>query len=157
MTKNPPRNRQGISRILEAVIAATILLLTFSAAAVMIQSQDVQILQEGGDLDRLGYNVLTTIIESKIIDNPQTNSNLKTIIQSNIPSTIYYKFTTFNCINQPDGTIKLEINPNHSDITNTNSPDTFTNLRQISSTSTTYTSTNGQIYKLVFQLTRAGN
>lgn len=155
MIRKPHRNRQAVSRILEAVIAAVVLLLTFSAAAVMIQSSGTRVLQEGGDLDRLGYNVLSIIVESGVVDEPQANLEISTILRTNLPPTIYYNFTVFNCI-QASGIIKIQADLKYNNIVNTSNPATFTNSSQVSSTSTVYTSPNGQIRQLVLQLTRAG-
>jgi hypothetical protein len=147
------KNRKGISRILEAVIASVILLMTYSAAAVMIRSADVQVIQESGDLDRLGYNVLSTIIESGAIHNPTT---LKLALQANLPPTIYFNFTILNCINDPNGAIYIQPDNNYGKITNTNDDTAFVETRQVSSTSTIFTAPNGQIKQLILQLTRAG-
>jgi len=148
----PPRSRQGVSRILEAVIAAALLLVTFSAAIMMNRSSEVKVLQESGDLDRLGYNVLSTIVESDAIDNSQSFLQVNTILQANLPSSIYYNLTIYNCTNA-NGVISFKPDPTYRNITNTA---TFFNAAEISSTSTIYTSPNGLIRKLVLELARAG-
>lgn len=153
MFSKPPRNRQGQARILEAVIAAAILLITFSVASIMAQSSDVKILQESGDLDRLGYNVLTTIVESGAIDNNLSYLQVNTILQANLPQTIYYNLTIFNCTTNVNGIISLKADPIYKNITNTAS---FFNAAEISSNSLIYTSPKGQIHKLVLELARAG-
>lgn len=157
MTRKPQRNRQAVSRILEAIIAAVVLLLTFSAAAVMLQTSGTRELQEGGDLNRLGYNVLSIIVESGAVDKTQANLEINTILRTNLPPTIYYNFTVLNCI-QTNGivTIQADLSPKYKNIANANDPATFTNSSQVSSTSTMYTSPDGQIRELVLKLARAG-
>ena len=140
-------NRDGQARILEAIIAAVMLLITFSVASIMIQSSDVKVAQETGDLDRLGYNVLSTIAESGVIDATQTNVSVTTELQANLPQSIYYNFTILNWNSSLN-----RLQP-YLSVSNTAS---FANATQISSTSTMYTSPNGQIHQLVLQLARAG-
>ncbi len=147
-----PRSRQGISRILEAVIAAAILLVTFSVAIMMTRTSQVKVLQESGDLDRLGYDVLSTVVESGSLNNAQPTLQVNTIMQANLPSAIYYNLTVYNCTNV-NGLISFKPDPNYRNITNAA---TFLNAAEVSSTSTIYTSPDGLIRKLVLELARAG-
>lgn len=150
MPAKPPRSRRGQSRILEAVIAAVVILIAFSVATFMIQANDVKVLQEAGDLNRLGYNVLNTIVESGIIDTPQKNIIIATTLQANLPSAIYYNFTVYNCTNTSNGIIQLKLEMN---VNNTSS---FANSNEVSSTSAMYTNGNGVIRQLILMLARAG-
>jgi len=157
VANRPKRSRQGVSRILEAVIAAVILLATFSASAVMIQSSNIKVLQERGDLDRLAYNVLNTVIESGVIDKPQTDpTTVKNILLANLPSTIYYNFTVFNCVSTPTGMISVQPDPILNNINNLSYPASFASASEISSVSTMFTSLSGQTRQLRLQLARAG-
>jgi len=153
MLTDPPKSRRGQSRILEAVIAAVVIFIAFSVATFMIQANDIKVLQEGGDLDRLGYNVLNTIVESGVIDTPnapQRNIIIATALQANLPSAIYYNFTIYDCINTPNGIIQLGVE------TNVNNVLSFANSNQVSSASTMYTNRNGSIRQLILVLARAG-
>jgi hypothetical protein len=153
MLTKPPRSRRGQSRILEAVIAAVVIFITFSVASFMIQANDVKVLQEGGDLDRLGYNVLSTIVESGVIDTPNTpqrNIIIATALQANLPSAIYYNFTIYDCTNTANGIIQLGVETNVKNVLS------FANSTQVSSASTMYTNRNGLIRQLILVLARAG-
>lgn len=143
----PRKGQKGQVRILEAVIAAVILLLTFSVASIMVQSSNVKVVQEKGDLDRLGYNVLSIIAESGGIDSSQTNLTITTTLQANLPPSIYYSFTILNWSTASNSLVP------YLTVSNTAS---FINATEISSTSTMYTSSNGQIRQLLLQLARAG-
>lgn len=157
------RNQSGIARILEGVIAAVLIFIVFSAATFMVQTSDVKVLQERSDLDRLGYNVLTNLIESGVIETTETDPAyqnnatsrdlyLKTTLQSYLPITIYFNFTLSNCTDQ---TTYVKLQTVTNSVSNVPSQ-FFTDSTEVSSTDTIYTSKNGNIYYAVLLLARAG-
>jgi hypothetical protein len=160
MAKNSiTRDNSGFSRILEAVIAAVILFIVFSVATFLIQTSDVKTVQERADLDRTGYNVLTSLVESGAIEKIETSSTLdvknylRTIIQSSLPPTVYFSFSISNCTEKgPYVAMQLV---EGSDVTNCPS-ELFANSAEVSSTDLVYTSKSGNVYGIVFLLTRAG-
>jgi len=153
------RDSKGFSRILEVVIAAVIIFVVFSVTTFLIQTSDVRTVQERADLDRTGYNVLTGIIESGVIENIETSSTLnvanylRTIIQSSLPPTVYFSFSVSNCTDKTTYvTVELV---DGSSVTNCPS-EIFVNSNEVSSTDLIYTSKNGNVYRAVLLLTRAG-
>jgi hypothetical protein len=70
MTGPKPKTRanSGFARILETVVAATIIFIVFTASSFFINSSQIKAVQERTDLDRLGYNVLSRLTESGTIE-----------------------------------------------------------------------------------------
>ena len=95
--RKPQRQNAGISRILESVIAAFIIIVVFVAATFLINSSNFQAQQEKGDLERMGYNALSNLVESRTIEatiekNPQeAESNLRAFLQRTLSHSIYFK------------------------------------------------------------------
>jgi len=157
------KSSSGQSRILEAVIAAVIIFIVFSVSLYLIRASDVRVQQERADLDRLGYNVLHTLVESGAIDETLESPAglaqpyigelyLKQSVQNALPPSIYFNLTIYKCTGSLTGAW-FESDP-HSV---TNAPDgAFANALEVSSTPLTYTSKSGNIYYLVLVLTRAG-
>jgi hypothetical protein len=151
--------RRGQSRILEAVIAAVVIFVVFSVSIYLLQPS-VQVLNEKSDLDRLGYNVLHTLVESETIektlelDSLSAAPYLKTVIQRSLPSAIYFNLTIFNCTETVISPA-IELKLLSLDINNT-SADSFTKSIEVSSTNIIYTSKQGNIYYLVLMLARPG-
>jgi hypothetical protein len=152
-------DNSGFSRILEAVIAAVILFTVFSVATFLIQTSDVKRVQERADLDRTGYNVVTSLVESGAIESIETNSildvtnYLRTIIQGSLSPTIYFSSSISNCTeNGPYVAMQLV---EGRDVTNC-PLELFVNSAEVSSTNLVYTSKSGNVYEIVLLLTRAG-
>jgi len=157
------RSRRGQSRILEAVIAAVIIFIVFSVSLYLIRASDVQVQQQRADLDRLGYNVLHTLVESGSIDQTLEQytgdagwigeTYLKSSIQNALPPSMYFNLTIYKCTGSLTG---AWFDPSSTHAV-TNAPDgAFSQALEVSSTSLTYTSKNGNIYYLVLVLARAG-
>ncbi|HJW65814.1 MAG TPA: hypothetical protein VJ507_03425 [Candidatus Bathyarchaeia archaeon] len=156
--------KKGQSRILEAVIAAVIIFIVFSAATFLIRSSDTGVLQERADLDRLGYNLLNRLVESGTIES-MTHTNptdeevidwtFNTTIQKSLPSTVYFNLTIFKCneiSNYPLNYTRIDFVTCASDAPS----DLFKKSREVSSTTLLYTSKSGSIFYLVLSLARAG-
>lgn len=152
-------DNRGISRILETVIAAVILFVVFSGATFMVQTSDVKTLQERSDLDRLGYNVLTNVMESGVVENieakalPENIDNatyLRTAIQTYLPITVYFNLTIY------ESTDQISHNQLLPAIKNVANADSFERSGEISSTAMMYTSKSGNSYYAVLYLARAG-
>lgn len=160
LPKSLSKTRKGQSRILEAVIAAAIIFIVFSASMFFIRASDVKVLQERADLDRLGYNVLHRLVESGTIEETLElygsgfrEDHMRTAVQRMLPSSIYFNLTVFNCTeDQENSLIRLEPLPSIS-----NAPsELFAESLEVSSTSAMYTSKNGHIYHLILVLARGG-
>jgi hypothetical protein len=145
------RANSGVARILEVVVAATIIFIVFSASSILISNSHATATQEKSDLDTIGYNVLSRLTESGTIEatiesNPQQLIQLKAFVQSSLPSSMFFKLTITDRTH-PSNII--------SPITNTDLS-VFSNLNTVSSTPIIYTSKSGAIYHLVLVLANAG-
>lgn len=156
-------NRRGFSRILEVVIAAVIIFISFAVATFLVQTSDVRILQERTELDRLGYNVLNSLANSRtieVLENDSAYENwtimdketyLKTTIQSYLPITVYFNLTISKYV---DKAIFVQFEQFTSA---TNMPvDQAKTSTEVSATEMPYTSKNGNVYCTVLLLIRAG-
>lgn len=152
-----PGSRRGQSRILEAVVAAAIIFMVFSVSSFLLRASDVRVLQERGDLDRLGYNVLQRLLESgafgeimgRYDSQPElAELHLKDALQRALPKSIYFNMTIAQC----DGLTltTLPINPRNIH------GESASNQLEVSSTSLIYTSRDGRIYLLTLILMREG-
>jgi hypothetical protein len=146
----------GQARILETVIAATIIFMVFLAATMMVNNPKVNGTQEKTNLDTLGYNVLSRLTESgtleATIENTQAPLNvqltqLKAFVQNSLPSSMFFNLTITNRTNPNQPTTASVANAN---------PASFTNATQVSSTPLVYTSKSGSIYYLVLNLANVG-
>jgi len=155
------RKGEGQARILEAVIAAAIIFVVFSGVTFFMRSSDITIVQERGELDRLGYNILDRIVESGAIEQElETKLDLwtigqhfKAIILQALPSTVYFKLNIFNCTENGPW---ITLNPISLPNANNTSEDAFAISKEVSSTTVTYTSRTGSIYNIVLVLARGG-
>jgi hypothetical protein len=148
-------------RILEAVIAAIIIFLVFSISTFLIRSSDVRVLQERGDLDRLGYNVISGMIDSGTIEDTLENGGvtladasmqMQTYIQRSLPISTYFNLTLFAISPTANGWINQTLLFSVSNAL----ASTFSSSVELSSTPTIYTSKGGNIYNIVLILARAG-
>jgi hypothetical protein len=155
------RSESGQMRILEVVIAAMIIFIAFSVSTFLTRSSDIKVVQERGDLDRLGYNVLSGMVDSGSIEITIENKEitfenatiqLQTYVQRSLPLATYFNITmikmTANAQGWIDQTPLLSLS---------NAPSSaFMRSMEVSSTPTTYTSKGGNIYYIVLVLARAG-
>jgi hypothetical protein len=156
MTGPKPKTRanSGFARILETVVAATIIFIVFTASSFFINSSQTKAVQERTDLDRLGYNVLSRLTESGTIEatienTPPLTVQLKAYLQHSLPSSLFFNLTIMNRPSNQDEWVNLHSLSN-SDYSS------FSNSLEVSSTPMIYTSKNGNIYYLVLVLANAG-
>ncbi len=158
---NFPKENRGTARILEGVIAAIIIFVAFSVSVYLLQSSDARVFEEKSDMDRLSYNVLHTLVESGTIEETlelepfSAAPNLKSALQRSLPSSIYFNLTVFNCTESENNYPAIELTPIPLPINNT-STGAFTKSIEVSSTSMTFTSKQGNIYHIVLMLARPG-
>ncbi len=146
---------RGQARILEAVIASVIIFLVFSVAFFLIYSSENLFAKETIDLNRLGYNILHRLAESRVIEktieaDPENgNFSLKIAVQEILPTGIYFNLTIYNCTGNPSEPYS------DSPLSVSNAPSgIFDESGEVASASTMYTSRRGNIYHLVLKLTR---
>jgi len=154
------KGNSGQTRILEAVVASIIIFILFSVAAFMIRSSDVVHVQERGDLDRLGYNVLSSVVESGTIEKTLESSDfsefeLKTFIQRMLPSSTFFNVTIFNYTQTGDFIEKDSLVSRVGNVEDVEIG-SFSDFLEVSSTPTIYTSKKGNIYSIILLLARAG-
>jgi hypothetical protein len=156
MTGPKPKTRanSGFARILETIVAATIIFIVFTASSFFINSSQIKAVQERTDLDRLGYNVLSRLTESGTIEAtienmPPLNVQLKAYLQHSLPSSIFFNLTIMNWPPNQDGWVNL-LSLSNSDSSS------FSNSLEVSSTPMIYTSKSGNIYYLILVLANAG-
>jgi len=160
MTGPKPKTRDssGQARILETVVAATIIFIVFTASSFFINNSQVTAVQERTDLDRLGYNVLSRLTESGTIEATIENEpmpltvQLKAFLQHSLPSSIFFKLTIMNWASNQDGWVV----PNNLPSLSNSADSSFSNSIEVSSTPMIYTSKNGNIYYLILVLANAG-
>ncbi|HEY9754161.1 MAG TPA: hypothetical protein V6C97_03245, partial [Oculatellaceae cyanobacterium] len=96
--KNLRTSNKAITRILETIIAATIILVAFSAASFFMSNPKTAAVQDRTDLDRLGYNVLSKLVESGTIEatveqTPAAYVELKAFVGNSLPSSMLFNLT----------------------------------------------------------------
>jgi hypothetical protein len=162
--KRRSQSNAGQARILEAVVAATIIFLVFSASSILINGSRVTATQERTDLNTLGYNVLSRLIEAGTIEAtiekaclPLTQTStevieLKAFVQNSLPSSMFFSLTITNNTKTNDGS-----QPVNQQLTvgNTEAA-SFSISTDVSSTPLIYTSKSGNIYFIVLVLANVG-
>ena len=157
LTKSRRRNA-GITRILETIVAAAIILIAFTAASFFISDSKTAALQDRTDLDRLGYNVLSKLTESGTIEATieQTSPakvELKTFIQNSLPTSMLFNLSISKSAPGASGNWATIGEP----ITVSNvEGNSLSNSIAVSSTPMMFTSKNGNIYYLVLVLASPG-
>jgi hypothetical protein len=162
MTGPKPKTRanSGQARILETVVAATIIFIVFTASSFFINSSQIKAVQERTDLDRLGYNVLSRLTESGTIEatienTPPLNVQLKAFVQNSLPSSMLFNLTITKCIPPNQSTQWVTFQSPPTTVSNTDASSFFSSI-EVSSTPMIYTSKNGNIYYLILVLANAG-
>ncbi|MEM2714814.1 MAG: hypothetical protein QXL45_03755 [Candidatus Bathyarchaeia archaeon] len=147
------RLRLGQARIIEAVMAAILIFIAFTAAFFMLFSSEKFFKQETVDLNRLAYNVLHSLAESGIIDEvineTEINAERKLMgaLQSLLPQNIYFNLTVYETASWSRVLSPISNAP----------PDVFEESGEVASAGITYTSKRvKKTYYLNLKLTRAG-
>jgi hypothetical protein len=158
------KSNTGQARILEAVVAATIVFLVFSASSILINGSRVTATQERADLNILGYNVLSRLTEAGTIEAtiekaslPFTQNSLEVIelkasLQNSLPSSIFFSLTITNNTKTNDGsqTAGQQLTVGNAEAVS------FSASTDVSSTPLIYTSKSGSIYFIVLVLANVG-
>lgn len=155
-------NNKGVMRILEAVVAATIILIVFSASTFLVQSSTIRSSQQRADLDTLGYNVLSQTVNSGMIEQTMESTTsplstqIRTTIQNALPLGIYFNFTISKYLTD-DITDWVSQSPILVTVNNVDDDGSiFAESVEVSSNPTIYTSRNGNTYLVTLVLARAG-
>jgi hypothetical protein len=153
------RENAGITRILETIIAAAIILIAFTAASFFISDSKTAALQDRTDLDRLGYNVLSKLTESGTIEatieqTPPAKIELKTFVQNSLPSSMLFNLSISK--SAPGGTAGSWATIGEPITVSNVDGNSLSNSIAVSSTPMMFTSKNGNIYYLVLVLASPG-
>lgn len=151
------RANAGVARILEAIVAATIIFIAFTAASFFISDSKTAVAQDRTDLDRIGYNTLSKLTESGAIEatveqTPPATIELKAFIQNSLPTSMIFNLTVTRCNQQGTGWVALGTPTSISNIAD----DSMSESMAVSSTPMMYTSKSGSIYYLVLMLATPG-
>lgn len=146
------RANAGIARILEAIVAATIIFIAFTAASFFVSDSKTAVAQDRTDLDRIGYNTLSKLTESGTIEatiekTPAATDELRSFIRNSLPQTMIFNLTV------------TRNSPTEKTWTVSNLMDTDESLSKsmaVSSTPMMYTSKGSSIYYLVLVLANPG-
>jgi len=158
------KSKTGQARILEAVVAATIVFLVFSASSILINGSRVTATQERADLNILGHNVLSRVTEAGTIEatiekasQPLTQTSLEVIelkasLQNSLPSSMFFSLTITNNTKSNDGsqTVNQQLTVGNAEAAS------FSASTDVSSTPLIYTSKSGNIYFIVLVLANVG-
>lgn len=162
--KTKLRANQGQMRIIEAVIAATIVLIVFTASTMLINNSQVNATQSRSDLDKLGYNVLSRLTESGTIEatiekatSPLTQDTLEVIqlknfVHNSLPSTMFFSLTIY----KKSATDNQWVPPQELISIKNVDVSAFSKSIEVSSTPLIYTTNSGNIYHLILLLANVG-
>lgn len=155
--KKQLRVNRGQIRMFEAVVATIIIFVAFSASVFLMSPSRLWQVYEKEYLDRLGYNILHNLAETRAIEsvlranNPGIiKSRLEMIIKGIVPLLTYYNLTILKCATFEDGSFGLQ---RLISISNA-SPEVFGQMPEVSSTMMVYTTSNRETYYLVLVLAK---
>jgi hypothetical protein len=144
---------KGQMRILEAVIATMILLVAFTSFYFMLYSSEKFFEQEAVDLNKLGYNALRHLVESGVVEQVVGDAAVgKAVVvkalQGLLPPNVYFDLTITN-ITPPSSGVEVLSASNAV-------PRVFDESGEVASATMVYTSSRGEVYKLVLRLAIMG-
>jgi hypothetical protein len=151
------RAKKGQARLTESILAVGLILILFTTSIYLMSSSKVWTIYEKGDLDKLGYNLLSYLLETRVIDNlgaspAESAEQLKFLVERNLPPMTFFNLTIYKCISGSDGS-NIVLVP-WLKINNTDW-EAFEASVEVSSTSVLYTSVKGSIYFIVLMLARS--
>jgi len=156
-TKTKLRANRGQARILETIIAATIIFIVFTASSFFVNSSNSVNVQERTDLDKLGYNVLSRLTESGTIEatieqTPPLTIQLKAFLQQSLPSSILFKFSIMTWDSSSNKWVASFPSLSNSE------DSSFLNSTEVSSTPMIYTLSKNphDVYYLVLVIANSG-
>jgi len=147
-------SKKGQMRILEAVIATTILLVAFTAFYFMLYSSEKFFKQEAVDLNRLSYNALMYLVESEVVERALGSgaqageAMLVKTLQSILPSNVFFNLTVINVTEASSKNTVMSMSNAVSAV--------FERSGEVASAKAIYTSSRGSVYELILKLAVAG-
>lgn len=152
------RAKKAQARLTESLLAVGLILITFTTSIYIMSSSRLWTIYEKADLDRLGYNLLSYLLEAGVIDNlndPGAKEELKFFVERNLPPMTFYNLTVYRCKNGSNGAIDMEVWLSISNVPEQYSSDAFKASVEVSSSSALYTSKKSNIHFLILVLARS--
>lgn len=149
--------RVGQVRMIEATFAAILMVIAFELGFFMFLSYERPLIQEAVDLNVLAHNTLHRLAESGIIEtsiNVRKSSLLMEALQNMLPYNVYFNLTVYVWNTSVDDWVIVDYE-GKTYITNAPSG-VFEAADEIASAYITLASFDGNIYRVLLVLTRAG-
>jgi len=156
------RDRRGQFRAVEATVAAFIIFFSFIAANYLIRNSRAWTVSRSEDLSMLGYNLLHSLDVTGVLNGTVSSGRsgwergLDFAIETFLPSTAYYNLTVYKAdLNEVTTSGVADLEPwNSLKITNTD-PDTFARSPEVISIQYLFTSSKGEVFLLVLQISES--
>lgn len=160
MRRRARRARRGQFRIIEAAISAIIIFVTLVAVNQFTRIPRLIMTGRSGSLRTIAYNTLYRLADTGVLENTLVigtadwEGNLKIVLDTLLPSTVYFNLTVYSFSNTAQPTSFIIYN--REMISNSISPTAFTDTPEISSAAFLYVAHNSKIYLLRLQLAEGG-
>jgi hypothetical protein len=160
MRRRAGRARRGQFRIIEAAISAVIIFITLVAVNQFMRIPRLIMTGRSGSLRAIAYNTLYRLADTGVLENTLVigstdwEGNLKIVLDTLLPSTVYFNLTVYAFSNAEQPTSFSIYNKQM--ISNSFSQTAFTDTPEISSASFLYVAHNSKIYLLRLQLAEGG-
>lgn len=154
------RGRAGQIRIIEAALAAVIMLFALIAVDQFTRNPRLVMTSRSGTLRSMAYNALYRLADLGVLDNTlgrrlvNWELHLKIVLATLLPTTVYYNLTVYAFNNTQNPSVYVRCDT--LNITNTLSPVAFTQTPEIASATFLYVTFNSRIYMLRLQIAEGG-
>lgn len=153
------RARSGQARLTESILAVGLILIIFSVSIYLMSASKVWTIYEKGDLDKLGYNLLSYLLEARAIDNleplsTQAEEEIRFLVERHLPPMTFFNLTIYNCTINVEYSTEVHMDPLLK--VNNSVSEAFEKSVEVSSTSALYTSRKGSVYFIILTLSRSG-
>ena len=154
------RGRTGQIRIIEAALAAMIMLFAIVATNQFVRNPRLIMTGRSGTLRSIAYNTLYRLADLGILGNTLSKGgenwelDIKIVLATLLPSTVYYNLTVYAFPDPANPSAYVAYN--RLPISNSQSPLAFTQTPEVSSATYLYVTTNSRIYILRLQIAEGG-
>jgi len=160
MRKGAYGARRGQFRIIEAALSAIIIFITLVTINQFTRIPRLIMTGRSGSLRTTAYNTLYRLADTGILENtlgigsPDWEGNLKIVLDSLLPTTVYFNMTVYAFPNAAQPTYYVAYNKRV--ISNSISQEAFTGTPEISSAEFLYVARNSKFYYIRLQLAEGG-
>jgi hypothetical protein len=155
------RDRAGQVRIIEAALAAIIMLAALTTVNQFIRNPRLIMASRSGPLRSIAYNALYRLDDTGVLDNTlgkgevNWESDIKIVLATLLPSTVYYNLTVYAFPDPANPSAYVAYN--RLQISNSaNSTFAFTNTPEVSTATYLYVTGALKIYLLRMQIAEGG-